>query len=72
MLATIVRATQVSARATDAMSRWSFVMTDLARKGKLHTPQHAQASVNYCRAASRYRNAQKVLRLNPLPGDEKA
>jgi hypothetical protein len=70
-LSTIVRATQASARAVSSMSRWRFVMNDCERTGMRGTPAYQQASLNFYRAQQRYRNAQKLLRLNPLPGDNK-
>jgi hypothetical protein len=42
----------------------------LKRAGKRTTPEYGHASLNFYRAQQRYRNAQKLLRLNPLPGDE--
>jgi hypothetical protein len=68
-LSIIVRATQASARAVSSMSRWQFVMNDLAREGKRGTPQYHQASFNLSRAQQRYRTAQRLLALNPLHGE---
>ncbi len=65
-LPTIVRATQASARAITSMNKWSFVMADLKRQGKRTTPEYGHASLSFYRAQQRYRNAQKLLSLNPL------
>jgi hypothetical protein len=70
-LSTIVRATQASARAIESMNRWNFRMVDLKREGKRNSPEYGHASLNFYRAQTRYRQAQNVLRNNPLPGDEK-
>jgi hypothetical protein len=69
-LSTIVRATQASARAIESMNRWAFLMADYKRQGLRGSPEYGHASLNFYRAQQRYRNAQKLLRLNPLPGDE--
>ena len=69
-LPTIARATQARARAIESMNRWSFMMADLKRQGLRGSPDYGHASLNFYRAQQRYRNAQKLLRMNPLPGDE--
>jgi len=65
-LAAVARATQASARAIASMNKWQFVMRD-NRPG---TPAYQQASFNFSKAQQRYRNAQKTLAMNPLPGDD--
>lgn len=65
-LPTIVRATQASARAIEAMSRFTFILNDLERQGKRKTPQYEQNRLNLNRAQRRYANAQKLLDMNPL------
>jgi hypothetical protein len=89
-LATVVRATQASARALEAMARHARMAASacavlehnhrMVAEGRLSPSvaeignriaraNKAQASLNHSRAQQRYRNAQKLLALNPLPGD---